>query len=182
MEIYLLFLIIYVILTSLSIMYSLYKTRDNTMVVLYRLINFFWVIPSKGVILSLILSYYFSIYYKLADKLFVRDFSVGPMPPIVFYILNYGLIIGLLIYALFGKYVIVGFIMSILIPFALFVVFSIHTKYSVFPYKLRIKNPLDFILIIIYFVAAFLFLPVIAYVTNFFVRFDLIDNILDTNV
>jgi len=135
MEIYN-YLIIYLILISITIGYSFIRQRTyNNIQKFIRLINLFIFIPAK--ILIILLSFY--LIYFLLSKIFFMIFEKTNknFPSILLYFFNYGLFVMLCVYAFFGQQIfslfIIFFILTIVLSYSL----TKSLGYTFFPYKIK---------------------------------------------
>ena len=164
----------YIFFTIIIILFALIKGRTTLNALkLIRLLNFFFVIPCK--IFGIFFGFY--MYLELLTKMFFMIFQKTnkSFPSIMLFVLNYGIIMVLCVYALFGQELFSLFIMFAVFSFVLSALFSRPLNYSVFPYKVKNISWLRWIYVIFLVILMILFIIPIAYAVSIIYRYDLVE-------
>ena len=127
---------IYILLVSITIIYSFIKKRTNNDIQkFFRLINFFFFIPAKIVLILLSIK----LVHFLLSKVFFMIFqkSNKNFPSFLLFFFDYGIYFILIVYALFGQQIFSLFILFFIITLLLSYSLTKSLGYTFFPYKIK---------------------------------------------
>jgi hypothetical protein len=172
-------LIIYVVITLILIFYSVSTFKDSRIndtrfKVFVRLLNFFYFIPLKIMVLLFVFFGYFTLFKYLFENWLFKEIpskKKSLFPPLL--VLNeIGFLFLIIIYMLFNMRILLILLFSYMILLLFTSLIGKQLGYSFFPYKSKHNIVIGMLIALAVMIILSLIIPIIEYIILFIIYFE----------